>query len=103
MKKLDNNLTAGKSTKNIISRKGKMFGYQILGFGSGGTGPLLVDLLVVAGGGGGGGGSPGNGGGGGAGIGETGLNGFDGSIALTRTASALPFLFVTTLKRWCIP
>jgi hypothetical protein len=54
MRDLKNNLTSGKSTKNIKSRKGKSFGYQVLGFGAGGSkGPPLMDYLVVAGGGGG--------------------------------------------------
>ena len=54
MRDLKNNLTAGKSTKNTKSRKGKSFGYQVLGFGAGGSkGPPLMDYLVVAGGGGG--------------------------------------------------
>ena len=38
MRDIKNKLTAGKSTKNIQRRKGKMFGYQVLGFGSGGPG-----------------------------------------------------------------
>ena len=33
MKDLKNKLTSSKSTKNITTRKGKSFGYQILGFG----------------------------------------------------------------------
>ena len=55
MRDLKNKLTSGKNTKNIQSRKGKMFGYQVLGFGSGG-GPGIANLsyLVIAGGGGGG-------------------------------------------------
>jgi hypothetical protein len=54
MRDLKNNLTSGKSTKNTKSRKGKSFGYQVLGFGAGGSkGPPLMDYLVVAGGGGG--------------------------------------------------
>ena len=35
MRELKNKLTVGKHTKNIQKRKGKSFGYQILGFGSG--------------------------------------------------------------------
>ena len=51
MRELKNKLTAGKNTKNTQSRKGKSFGYQILGFGSGGGAALLeVDYLVIAGG-----------------------------------------------------
>ena len=37
MRDLKNKLTSGKNTKNIQRRKGKMFGYQVLGFGSGGV------------------------------------------------------------------
>ena len=58
MRDLKNKLTSGKNTKNIKSRKGKMFGYQVLGFGSGqgiiGVLPVTTNYLVVAGGGGGG-------------------------------------------------
>jgi len=36
MRELKNKLTTGKNTKNTQGRKGKMFGYQVLGFGSGG-------------------------------------------------------------------
>jgi len=36
MREFKNNLTSGKSTKNTQGKKGKMFGYQVLGFGSGG-------------------------------------------------------------------
>ena len=36
MKDIKNNLTTGKNTKNIQVRKGKSFGYQVLGFGAGG-------------------------------------------------------------------
>ena len=38
MRNLKNILTSSKNTKNIQSRKGKSFGYQVLGFGSGGGG-----------------------------------------------------------------
>ena len=38
MKNTLGSFTASKSTKNIKSRKGKSFGYQVLGFGSGGGG-----------------------------------------------------------------
>ena len=56
MRDLKNKLTSGKNTKNTKSRKGKSFGYQVLGFGSGVAGdpPVNVNYLVVAGGGGGG-------------------------------------------------
>jgi len=65
MRELKNKLTSGKNSNNIKSTKGKMFGYQVLGFGGGLTaGPVNVDFLVIAGGGGGG---AGRGGGGGAG------------------------------------
>ena len=39
MRKLDKPLTTevGKGSKNKNSRRGKSFGYQVLGFGSGGT------------------------------------------------------------------
>ena len=48
MRELKNNLTSGKNTKNIKTKKGKAFGYQVLGFGSGG-GPLAynIDFVVV--------------------------------------------------------
>ena len=35
MRDLKNKLTSGKNTKNITRKKGKSFGYQILGFGGG--------------------------------------------------------------------
>ena len=41
MRDLKNKLTSGKNTKNIQPKKGKMFGYQVLGFGSGGAGNLI--------------------------------------------------------------
>ena len=37
MRDLKNKLTSSKNTKNIQNRKGKSFGYQVLGFGSGGA------------------------------------------------------------------
>jgi hypothetical protein len=37
MRDLKNKLTSGKNTKNIKSRRGKSFGYQVLGFGAGGA------------------------------------------------------------------
>ena len=50
MKKIDSPLTVeGKGHKNIKSNKGKMFGYQVLGFGSGGSAaPTTLQYLVVA-------------------------------------------------------
>ena len=57
--------TSGKGTKNTQSKKGKMFGYQVLGFGAGGSKPPYeIQMMVVAGGGsgaftGGGGGAGG--------------------------------------------
>jgi hypothetical protein len=47
--------TEGKNTKLKTSSKGKtMFGYNVLGFGSGGGAAIFtVDFLLVAGGGGG--------------------------------------------------
>ena len=42
MRDLKNNLTSGKNTSNIQSRKGKSFGYQVLGFGAGGGGPAFI-------------------------------------------------------------
>ena len=69
MRDLKNKLTSGKNTKNTQSTKGKMFGYQVLGFGGGITLPTFdVEYLIIAGGGGGGGS---NSGGGGAGAGAS--------------------------------
>ena len=50
MRKLDKPLTTevGKHSKNIQTRKGKSFGYQVLGFGSGGKGP--TDFIEATGG-----------------------------------------------------
>lgn len=43
MRDLKIKLTLGKNTKNIQKRRGKSFGYQILGFGSAGaSGPSFV-------------------------------------------------------------
>ena len=43
MRDLKNKLTSGKNTKNTKSRKGKSFGYQVLGFGAGGSpNPFIV-------------------------------------------------------------
>ena len=75
MRDLKNNLTSSKSSRNIQSKKTKGFGYQILGFGSGGGAKeYTVNFLVIAGGGAGGataagsaGSGPGTGGAGGAG------------------------------------
>ena len=39
MRNLKNKLISSKNTKNIQSRKTKSFGYQVLGFGSGGSAP----------------------------------------------------------------
>jgi hypothetical protein len=68
MRYLKNKLTSSKNTKNIQSRKGKSFGYQVLGFGAGGSAAVAPTAawLVIAGGGVGGG-SSNMGGGGGAG------------------------------------
>ena len=65
MRDLKNNLTSSKSTKNTKVRRGKSFGYQVLGFGAGGISkpdPLNVDYLIVAAGGGAGSGGGGGGG-----------------------------------------
>ena len=70
MRDLKNKLTSSKNTKNIQTRKGKSFGYQVLGFGAGGSKTVIsLEYLVIAGGGSGGdNSSPGRGnGGGGAG------------------------------------
>ena len=55
MRKIRNLLPSeGKSSKNTQSRKGKSFGYQMLGFGGGSGAPTLdFDYLIVGGGGGG--------------------------------------------------
>jgi len=43
MRELKNKLTPGKSSTNIQTRRGKSFGYQVLGFGSGGApSPFIV-------------------------------------------------------------
>ena len=42
MRDLKNKLTSGKNTKNIQNRKGKSFGYQVLGFGAGGSGTTFL-------------------------------------------------------------
>jgi len=55
MRDLKNKLTSSKNTKNIKNRRGKSFGYQVLGFGAGGGRadfePFTADFLMVAGGG----------------------------------------------------
>ena len=43
MRDLKNKLTSSKNTKNIQSRKGKSFGYQVLGFGAGGSSAAFID------------------------------------------------------------
>ena len=54
MRDLKTQLTSGKNTNNLKSTRCKSFGYQVLGFGSGG-GPstYAANFLVIAGGGGG--------------------------------------------------
>ena len=42
MRDLKNKLTSGKNTKNTQSRRGKSFGYQVLGFGAGGAGAAFI-------------------------------------------------------------
>ena len=42
MRDLKNKLTSSKNTKNIQTRKGKSFGYQVLGFGAGGSGATFL-------------------------------------------------------------
>ena len=66
MRDLKNKLTSSKNTKNIQRRKGKSFGYQVLGFGAGGAAAIYeIKYLTVAGGGSGAYGNAGGGGGGG--------------------------------------
>ena len=48
MRDIKNKLTSGKNTKNIQARKGKSFGYQVLGFGAGGGTPFCS--LIATGG-----------------------------------------------------
>jgi len=43
MRDIKNKLTSGKNTKNIQTRKGKSFGYQVLGFGAGGAGSPFIE------------------------------------------------------------
>ena len=64
----ENLTTNGKSSKNKTPSKGKtMFGYNVLGFGAGGSvfSPFDADYLIVAGGGPGGSSPAGGGGAGG--------------------------------------
>jgi|TARA_R110000824_G_scaffold243400_1_gene432042 hypothetical protein len=63
----NNHITYGKGSTNIQSKRTKSFGYQILGFGSGGgaAAQASFDYLVIAGGGATGGGLFGGGGAGG--------------------------------------
>lgn len=64
MRKIDSPLVIdGKNQNKKRSTRGRSFGYNILGFGSGGSAPT-IRFLVVGGGGGGGYGNPGSGGGG---------------------------------------
>ena len=48
MRDLKNKLTSSKNTKNIQRRKGKSFGYQVLGFGAGGS---AINPFIIATGG----------------------------------------------------
>ena len=50
MRDIKNKLTSGKNTKNIKPRRGKMFGYQVLGFGAGGVAPLFITATGGTGG-----------------------------------------------------
>ena len=67
MRDIKNKLTSSKNSKNIQTRKGKSFGYQVLGFGADNDvfEPGTAQYLVIAGGGGGGGARGGGGGAGG--------------------------------------
>ena len=47
MRDLKNKLTSSKNTKNTKSRKGKSFGYQVLGFGSGLRVPDPYDISFL--------------------------------------------------------
>ena len=82
MRDLKNKLTSSKNTKNIQNRKGKSFGYQVLGFGAGDSGPAILDYLVIAGGGSAG---AGDGCGGGAGGYLTGFADYVESVTYTVT------------------
>ena len=87
MKNINNLHTIGKSSKNIQSKKTKGFGYQVLGFGSGGgPGAYDIEYLVVAAGGGSGGGQTAfAGGGGGAGGYRESTQALDPGVAITVT------------------
>ena len=41
MRDIKNKLTSSKNTKNIKNRRGKSFGYQVLGFGADKEAPVL--------------------------------------------------------------
>ena len=41
MRDLKNKLTSSKNSSNIQLRRGKSFGYQVLGFGAGGVPPMI--------------------------------------------------------------
>ena len=45
MRDLKNKLTSSKSTKNTQTRKGKSFGYQVLGFGAGGGPTPFIEAV----------------------------------------------------------
>jgi hypothetical protein len=49
MRDLKNKLTSSKNTKNIQIKKGKSFGYQVLGFGAG-AGRNVTDYIIATGG-----------------------------------------------------
>ena len=49
MRDLKNNLTPGKNSKNIQSKKTKGFGYQVLGFGAGGE-RVITPWIIATGG-----------------------------------------------------
>jgi len=42
MREIKNKLTTGKNTRNTQTRKTKSFGYQVLGFGAGESGPAFI-------------------------------------------------------------
>jgi len=48
MRDIKNKLTSGKNTKKIKNRRGKSFGYQVLGFGAGG-GAAFAPLVATGG------------------------------------------------------
>ena len=45
MRDLKNKLTSSKNTKNIQPRRGKSFGYQVLGFGAGGASSPFIEAI----------------------------------------------------------